>query len=116
MTTNNREHIILCGASAYDMKYYFNEDFGDLPIAVREELRILCVLFTEETGGVFLIGFDEEGSVLLKTEHEESDIYYDTISSGLMIQEIRGKKKDLFTSLELYYRVFMEEGYHDTGN
>ena len=31
--------IVLCGASAYDEKYFFNPDFGRLPEQVKEELR-----------------------------------------------------------------------------
>ena len=50
--------VVLCGASAYEMKYYFNEEFCGLPDSVKEELHILCVLFTEEVGGVVTIAFE----------------------------------------------------------
>ena len=43
-----QENIVLCGASAYEQKYYFNQDFQSLPERVRQELQIMCVLFTEE--------------------------------------------------------------------
>ena len=39
---------VLCAASAYEMKYYFNEQFNAIPESIKEELHILCVLFTEE--------------------------------------------------------------------
>ena len=48
--------IVLCGASAYDKKYYFNKKFDGLPENVKEDLHVICVLFTEEVGGVFTIG------------------------------------------------------------
>ena len=38
------DRIVLCGASAYEQKYYFNPDFDALPQQVKEELQILCVM------------------------------------------------------------------------
>ncbi|MDR2888593.1 MAG: DUF6145 family protein [Lachnospiraceae bacterium] len=100
------ERIVLCGASAYEQKYYLNQQFAGLPQAIREELQILCVLFTEEVGGVLTIAFEADGEIVLETEFEENDYYYDTVSSGLMIRAVRDKRQELFRSLELYYRVF----------
>ena len=104
---NSAGHVILCGASAYEKKYFYNEDFLSVPESIREELHILCVLFTEEVGGVFTIGFDEEGNTYLDTETEEDDIYYDEVSSGLLIGEIQRSKRELLESLSLYYRVMI---------
>ena len=111
--------VVLCGASAYEMKYYFNEDFNGLPDSIKEELHILCVLFTEEVGGVFTIAFEEDGNVVLTTDADDDDIYYDEISSGLMVSQVRSKRQELFESLSLYYRVFVlhekyEELFQDT--
>ena len=64
--TENRNRIVLCGANAYEQKYYFNEAFHNIPESIKEELHILCVLFTEEVGGVFTIVFEEDGSVSLE--------------------------------------------------
>ena len=90
-----REHIkvVLCGASKYDQKYYFNWTFDGLPENVKEELHILCVLFTAA------------GGVEMETQAEEGDLLYDEISCGLMIKEIRRKKQDLFQSLSAYYKI-----------
>lgn len=101
------EKTVLCGASAYARKYYFNEEFNGIPESVREELRVICILFTQEVGGVFTIAFDEEGEVLLETEAEEDDIYYDEVSSGLLVGEVRRNRQELFESLHLYYRIFV---------
>jgi len=105
MNTNNR--TILCGASAYETKYHLNEQFSGLPKAILDELKILCVLFTEEVGGVFTIWFEADGTITLETEFDEDDIYYDEVSSGLMVSEVRRKRQELFESLELYYRTFI---------
>lgn len=101
------KNTVLCAASAYEMKYYFNEQFNAIPESIKEELHILCVLFTEEVGGVFTIAFEEDGNVVLQTNADDDDIYYDEISSGLMVSEVRRKRKELFESLSLYYRVFI---------
>ena len=98
---------VLCGANAYEMKYYFNEEFNGLPESVREELHILCVLFTEEVGGVFTVAFEEDGNVVLETNADDDDIYYDEVSSGLMVSEVRRRRQELFESLSLYYRIFV---------
>ena len=88
------ERIVLCGANAYEQKYYYNETFNAIPASIKEELHIICVLFTEEVGGVFTIVFEE-------------DILYDEISSGLLVREIRMQRRELLESLSLYYRVFV---------
>lgn len=102
--------IILCGANAYDKKYYFNEKFSKLPESVQEEMRIICVLFTEEVGGVFTIGFTPTGEAVMDTQAEEGDLLYDEIGSALLVKKIRSTKRELFESLEIYYRVtFLHE-------
>ena len=101
--------IVLCGANAYEQKYYFNNDFDKIPQSIKDELHVICVLFTQEVGGIFTIVFEEDGSVSLETNADEEDITYDEISSGLLIGEIRRKRQELFESLQLYYRVFIKK-------
>ena len=100
--------IVLCGANAYEQKYYFNKDFDKIPESIKKELHIICVLFTQEVGGIFTIVFEEDGSISLETNADEDDITYDEISSGLLIGEIRRKRQELFESLQLYYRLFIK--------
>ena len=99
------EKIVLCGANAYDKKYYFNQKFDKIPDSIKDELHIICVLFTEEVGGIITLAFDEEGTLLIETNAADDDFYYDEISSGLLVREIRRKKQDLLESLSLYYKV-----------
>ena len=68
---------------------------------------MICVLFTEEVGGIFTIVFEEDGSIAMETNAEEDDLLYDEISSGLMVGEIRRNRQELLESLQLYYRVFI---------
>lgn len=101
------EKVVLCGANAYEKKYYFNEKFSGIPESIKEELHIICVLFTEEIGGIFTIEFEKDGSVSMRTEYAEDDFLYDDIGSGLLVNEVRRKRQELFESLSLYYRVFI---------
>ena len=101
------KRVVLCGANAYEQKYYFNEKFAGIPDSIKEELHVICVLFTEEVGGVFTIVFEEDGSISLETDAQEDDLLYDEISSGLMIREIRRHRQEMLESLSLYYRVFI---------
>ena len=98
--------VVLCGANAYEKKYYFNEKFNGIPESIKEELHIISVLFTEEVGGVFTIVFEEDGSISFDTESYEEDILYDEIGSVLKIKQIREDKKELFEQLELYFQTF----------
>ena len=54
------ENVVLCVSNSYEKKYYFNPDFDKLPDDVKNELKIMCVLFTEEVGGILDMEFDEE--------------------------------------------------------
>ena len=99
------DRVVLCGANAYEQKYYFNEQFKAIPQSIKDELHIICVLFTEEVGGIFTLVFDEDGALNMETNAEETDIYYDEIGSGLLVNKIRHTRQDLFESLSMYYRV-----------
>lgn len=82
---------------------------------VKEELQILCVMYTEEIGGILTLEFDEDGNLEFKTEALDADAMYDEIGSVLRIKQIRKEKQELLASLEMYYRVFflgeeMEDG------
>ena len=100
------EEVVLCAASAYEQKFYLNPQFESLPEAVRQELQIMCVLYTEDVGGILLVVYDEEGNLELKVEHEENDFAFDEIGSVLKIKQLQQDKKELLESLEMYYRVF----------
>ena len=100
------EEMVLCAASSYEQKYYLNPEFESLPEAVKQELQIMCVLYTADVGGVLLLVFDENGNLELKVEHNEGDFSFDEIGSVLKIKELQNTKKELFKSLEMFYKVF----------
>ncbi|MBR1757504.1 MAG: hypothetical protein IJ744_02090 [Lachnospiraceae bacterium] len=100
---------ILCVSNSYEKKYYLDPKFQGLPEAVRQELQILCVLFTEEVGGILTVSFEEDGSIYLMPMAEEEDILYDEIGSALKIGQMRRDHRELFESLELYYQLFIKK-------
>lgn len=101
-----QDEIVLCGASVYTKKYYLNEDFEGLPQSIQEDLRIMCVLFTEDIGGTLELVFDDEGNLSFRTAADEGDLLYDEIGSVLKVKQLRVDKKELLESLEMYYKVF----------
>ena len=100
------EEMVLCAASSYEQKYYLNPEFESLPEAVKQELQIMCVLYTADVVGVLLLVFDENGNLELKVEHNEGDFSFDEIGSVLKIKELQNTKEELFKSLEMFYKVF----------
>lgn len=99
--------IVMCASSAYNQKYYLDKKFDRLPSQIKDELKIMCVLFTEEVGGVLKMSFDANGELLISAECDEGDLLYDDIGAGLLVKKMRDSKQDLFEALEKYYRIFI---------
>lgn len=100
------ERKILCASSAYEEKFYLSEEFSGLPESIKEDLKIMCVLFTADVGGILTLEFDETGNLNLLVESDEGDLLYDEIGSVLKIKEIQRERVELLEALEMYYRVF----------
>ena len=103
--TAENYRVILCGANAYEKKYYFNRKFDKIPENIKEELHIICVLFTEEVGGVFTIGFTPYGELEMDAQKDEGDLLYDEIGAELLMKEIRRKKSDMLKALSIFFKV-----------
>lgn len=104
--TDKMANVVLCGANSYEEKYYFNKDFQALPEAIRQELQIMCVLYTEDVGGILTMEFDEEGNLEFRVTAADDDYLFDEIGSALKIKQYQTEKRELLESLELFYRVF----------
>ena len=103
----NSENIVLCGASSYVQKYYFNEKFKLLPEEIKNELKIMCVSFAEEAGGILTLEFDNSGDLKFCVRVDDGDFYFDEIESGLKISSYQRKKEELLSQLELFYRMII---------
>lgn len=100
------DEIVLCAASSYERKFYLNPEFDALPESIRQELQIMCVMYTEDVGGILMVVYDEDGNLELKVDHEEDDFAFDEIGSVLKIKEMQQTRRELFESLELFFKVF----------
>ena len=100
------DKVVLCGSNAYEQKYYLNPDFEKLPESIKDELKIMCVLFTEDIGGVLTLEYDEKGNLMLNVMCDEGDLLFDEIGCGLKIRQIQREKVELLEALEMYYKVF----------
>jgi len=101
----SQENMVLCASSAYEKKFWINDKFKTLPEQIRQELKIMCVLFTEDVGGILTLEYEEDGTLIFKLDADEADYLYDEIGSGLKIKRIRAEKAELLEALEIYYKV-----------
>lgn len=103
-----QKNVVLCGANSYEEKYYLNPDFDNLPQNIQDELKIMCVLYVHDVGGILTLIFDEDGNLEFEVVAEEFDPMFDDIGSQLKIKQIQQdpEKQELLNQLELYYKVF----------
>ena len=87
------EKVVLCGANSYEEKYYLNPDFEQLPDDVKNELKIMCVLYVHDVGGILTLVFEENGELCFEVTSDK-------------IKQLQRDKQDLLQALQLYYKVF----------
>ena len=75
---------------------------------IKDELKIMCVLYVHDVGGILTLVFEENGELEFEVTSAEGDPMFDEIGSRLKIKEIQTdeKKQELLTQLQLYYKVF----------
>ena len=110
------QNVVLCGANSYDQKYYLNQELSALPDAIKQQLQIMCVWFTEDVGGILTLEFEPDGTLIMKTTADDMDYYYDDIGAGLKLHQLQRQKRELMSSLEMYYRVmFLNKTVEEAG-
>lgn len=75
------EEIVLCGASAYNQKFYINENFKNLPDEIKNQLKVMCVLFCADIGGTFSL-FLTRKEIWSSAPHAMRTIFYTMISEA----------------------------------
>lgn len=98
--------VVLCGANSYEEKYYLNPDFEQLPDHVKDELKIMCVLYVHDVGGILTLVYEEDGTLAFEVTSREGDPMFDEIGSSLKIKQLQSDKSELLGALQMYYRVF----------
>lgn len=78
-----------------------------MPESVKDELKAMCVIFTEDIGGILTLEYNEEGELEFKVRTDEQDYLFDEIGCGLRIKDLQIKKRELLEALELYYKAFV---------
>ena len=93
---------MLCAANSANMLFYFNEEkYGMLPEDVKKELKIICVLFCSDVGGIITMSFSEDHRLLIMTIGP-----IDEIGAELKIEKMRRDNEELFSMLEEFSRKF----------
>lgn len=75
-----------------------------MPQQIKDELKIMCVLFTEDIGGIFELVFDEDGTLEFRTSCDEGDLLYDEIGCGLKSGNCSAQRKSCFVPLKCTIR------------
>ena len=102
----DQNNVVLCGSNSYEKKYYLDDNFAGIPQSIQDELKIMCVLYTEDIGGILTLQFEEDGTLVFHVTSDEGDLLFDEIGSVLKIKQLQAEKRELLESLELYYKVF----------
>lgn len=100
------EKRILCAANYYNQKFYLNPAYSSLPEAIKEELKVMCVMFVDEVSGIIALEFDDYGNLKINVTAAEGDFYFDEIGAGLKVRQLQNEKRQLFEQLEEYYHAF----------
>lgn len=111
-----QDSLVLCASNSYERKYYLDDHFSRLPQSIQDELQIMCVLYTEDIGGILTLEFDEEGNLQFLVSCDEGDLLFDEIGSILKIKQLQDQKRELLESLELYYKVFFSSEHNNSLN
>ena len=87
------DSTVLCGANSYVEKYYLNEQFSGLPESIKQELQIMCVLYTADVGGVLLLVFDENGKAVYSSVDKKQEEVFRPYLVRVEISDLNIRKK-----------------------
>ena len=103
------EKKVLAGASREKQKYFFEPAFNEIPQAVKDEIRNICILMAERLGCTFLMSFEETGDLVFEIIKNEGDFEFDDIGAELEIKSLKSEKKELIKALKLWYVINMTD-------
>ena len=94
------EKKVLAGASREKQKYFFEPAFKEIPQAVKDDIRNICILMAERLGCTFLMSFEETGDLVFEIIKNEGDFDFDDIGAELEIKSLKSEKKELIKALK----------------
>ncbi|MCD8157588.1 MAG: DUF6145 family protein [Clostridiales bacterium] len=108
MITDDREYekSVICAASVYKQKYFFNDKYKELPDNIKKEIRIKVVTLAEKLHCIFIMGFYDDGGVYFETRAEEGDFDFDEIGAALEVGRLEREERELTSQLGVWYKVF----------
>ncbi len=107
MMNNIEDKVYLAVANGYTEKYFLSDDFAGLPAMIKDEIQIMLVEYVADIGGMIGLYFDEEGDLKIELTKADDDFFYDDIGAEYKLREIERHKRELFESLEFYYKSFV---------
>ena len=55
-----------------------------------------------------MLVFDDAGNLRIQTRALDDDLLFDDIGCGLKVKKLQNEKRELFQSLELFYKIFIQ--------
>ncbi len=102
----NYEKSIICAASVYKQKYYFNPEYESLPTEIKKEIRVKVITLAEKLHCIFMMGFYDDGYVYFETRAEDNDFFFDEVGATLEVSRLEREERELTERLGVWYRVF----------
>ena len=102
----NYEKSVICAASVYKRKFYFNPEYAGLPEEVKKDIRVRVISLAEKLHCIFIMGFYEDGYVYFETRAEEGDYFFDEVGATLEVNRLEREERELTEKLGLWYKVF----------
>lgn len=96
---------VIFAVSSYNEKYFFSPITKNLPLEIKKDIKKIGIYFVSKISGIFTTGFYENGDFFIDYKFLETDFDYDEIGAKLEIEKIKREKKQLISSLMLWYKI-----------
>jgi len=103
------EKIVLAAASFEKEKYFFNDQFDELPESVKKDVKVITVVLANSLMCTMVMGFYETGDIYFEAVKGETASDFDDIGAELEIKALQKEKAEFIESLRLWYLVFNTE-------
>lgn len=97
---------VLFATSSYNQKFYFDHMAESLPTDIKNNIKQIGIYFVNKVGGIFTIGFYDDGDLFIEYSFVENDFLCDEIGAKLEIEKIKRENNELICALTLWYKVF----------